>query len=96
MTSKSATHLKLTKDEKGKNMDQSFYKSTIRSLLYLTTSMPDITFVVGLCVRYQDEPEMSHLTQVKRILKYVSGTSEYCMMYSHNTDSNLVGYCDAD
>lgn len=39
---------------------------------------------------------MSHLTQVKRILKYASGTSEFGMMYSHSSHSNLVVYCDAD
>jgi hypothetical protein len=27
----------------------------IGSLLYLTASRPDITFVVGVCVRYQAE-----------------------------------------
>ncbi|MCI31003.1 gag-pol polyprotein, partial [Trifolium medium] len=26
-------------------------------------SRPDITFVVGVCARYQAEPNMSHLTQ---------------------------------
>ncbi|PNX56105.1 gag-pol polyprotein, partial [Trifolium pratense] len=46
--------------------------------------------------RYQAAPKMSHLTQVKRILKYISGTCDYDMMYSHDEDSMLVGYCDAD
>ena len=33
---------------------------------------------------------------MKRILKYVNDTSDYGMMYSHSTNSKLVGYCDAD
>jgi hypothetical protein len=41
-----ATHLKLTKDEKGVSVDQSLYISIIGSLLYLTTSRPDITFAL--------------------------------------------------
>jgi len=49
----------------------------IGSLLYLTTSRPDITFVVGVCATYQEEPKMIHLTQVKRILKYINGTTDY-------------------
>jgi hypothetical protein len=68
----------------------------IGSLLYLTASRPDIAFAVGVCARYQAAPKVSHLTQVKRILKYVSGTCDYGMMYSHCNDSTLVGYCDAD
>ncbi|XP_050875631.1 uncharacterized mitochondrial protein AtMg00810-like [Lathyrus oleraceus] len=56
-------------------MDQSMYKSMIGSLLYLTASRPDIIFVVGVYARYQSEPKMSHITQVKMILKYINGTS---------------------
>lgn len=47
------THLKLTKDEKGVDVDQSLYRSVIGSLLYLTTSRPYIIFDVGVCARYQ-------------------------------------------
>ncbi|XP_050897709.1 uncharacterized mitochondrial protein AtMg00810-like [Lathyrus oleraceus] len=77
-------------------MDQSLYKSMIGSLMYLTTRRPDIEFVVGVCVRYQSEPKMSHITQVKRILKYINGTSDYGMLSSHNANPLLIGYCDAD
>ncbi|KAK2417316.1 putative mitochondrial protein [Trifolium repens] len=90
------THLKLTKDEKGISVDQSLYRSMIGSLLYLTASRPDITYAVGVCARYQADPKVSHLTQVKRILKYVNGTSDYGIMYSHCESSTLYGYCDAD
>jgi hypothetical protein len=90
------THLKLSKDEKGVKVDQSLYRSMIGSLLYLTASRPDITFAVGVCARYQAEPKVSHLTQVKRILKYVSGTSDYGMLYTHSDNAMLIGYCDAD
>ncbi|XP_050919039.1 uncharacterized mitochondrial protein AtMg00810-like [Lathyrus oleraceus] len=90
------THLKLNKGEKGVNVDQNLYWSTIGSLLYLIASIPDITFVVGVCARYQSEPKMSHITQVKRILKYINGTSDYGILHSHNANSLLIGYCDAD
>jgi len=68
----------------------------IRSLLYLTANIPDITFVVGVCSRYQAEPKMSHLVQVKRILKYINGTTDYRILYSHIDNSRLMGYRDAD
>jgi hypothetical protein len=90
-----ATHLKLTKDENGV-VDQSMYRSMIESLLYLTASRPDITFAVGVCARYQAEPKMSHLIQVKRILKYINNISDYGILYSHNENSMLIGYCDVD
>ncbi|MCI86836.1 gag-pol polyprotein, partial [Trifolium medium] len=52
-----ATHLKLTKDESGVDVDQSMYMSMIGSLFYLTTSRPDIAFAVGVCARYQAAPK---------------------------------------
>jgi len=90
-----ATHLKLSKDEHGVAVDQSLYRNMIGSLLYLTGSKPDITFVVGVCARYQVEPKMSHLVQVKRIM-YINGTIDYAILYSHSDNSRLIGYFDAD
>ena len=49
-----------------------------------------------VCARYQDEPKMSHLTQVKRILKYINSIDDYGILYSHSENSMLIGYCDAD
>ncbi|XP_057418158.1 secreted RxLR effector protein 161-like [Lotus japonicus] len=91
-----ATHIKLTKDESGTDVDQSPYRSMIGSLLYLTASRPDIAFFVGVCARYQAAPKESHLTQVKRIIKYISGIVDYGILYAHNTNSSLIGYCDTD
>src|ERR1051325_6315940 len=90
------THLKLSKDTSGTNVDKSLYRSMIGSLLNLTASRPDIAFAVGVCARYQAEPKVSHINQVKRIQKYVSGTYNYGMLYSHGCDPILSGYCDAD
>jgi hypothetical protein len=68
----------------------------IGSLLCLPASRTNITFVVGVCARYQAETKVSHLTQVKRILEYINGTCDYGIMYSHDTSTMLVGYYDAD
>ncbi|GAU48712.1 hypothetical protein TSUD_281050 [Trifolium subterraneum] len=91
-----ATHLKFTKDKNGVDVDRSLYRSMIESLLYLTASRPDITFAVGVYARYQAEPKISHLTQVKRILKYVNGTCDYGILYTHGESTTLIGYCDVD
>ena len=60
-----STHLKLTRDESGISVDQSMYRSMIGSLLYLKAGRPDITFVVGVCARYQADPknESSHSSE---------------------------------
>ncbi|TYK07224.1 uncharacterized protein E5676_scaffold606G001160 [Cucumis melo var. makuwa] len=57
---------------------------------------PDIAYAVGICVRYQADPRTSHLETVKWIYKYVHGTSNFGILYSYETTSILVRYCDAD
>ncbi|PNX93845.1 gag-protease polyprotein, partial [Trifolium pratense] len=62
------------------------------------TTSPDPTSAMpkkGVCVRYQAEPRMSHLAQVKEILKYVNGTSDYGILYTHGENSMLIGHYDA-
>ena len=62
---------KLEKDEYDKNIDSKLYRGMIGSLLYLTTSRPDIIFSVCMCARYQSNLKKSHLNIVKRIFKYL-------------------------
>ncbi|GJR60784.1 putative ribonuclease H-like domain-containing protein [Tanacetum coccineum] len=50
------TNKALTKDEDGKDVDVHLYRSMIRSLMYLTSSTPDIMFSVCACLRFQDSP----------------------------------------
>ena len=68
----------------------------IGSLLYLTTSRPDLCYSVGVCARYQASPKVSHLLATKKIIKYVSGIEDYGLWYTRDTTVSLVGYCDAD
>ncbi|CAM8975647.1 unnamed protein product [Rhodiola kirilowii] len=56
-----ATHLKITKDDAGTKIDQTLYMSMIGSLMYLTASIPDITYAVGACAMYQTDPKEIHL-----------------------------------
>jgi hypothetical protein len=44
------------------------YSSMIGSLMYLTTSRPDIMFAASACSRHQVTPLTSHLNAVKRSL----------------------------
>ncbi|KAJ9541630.1 hypothetical protein OSB04_028136 [Centaurea solstitialis] len=54
--------LSLDKDSNGKYVDLTLYRGMIGSLLYLTTSRPDIMYATCLCARYQAGPKESHLT----------------------------------
>ena len=68
----------------------------IGSLLYLTASRPDILFSVCLCARFQSDPRESHLTDVKRIFRYLKGSTNLGLLYRKSLDYKLVEFCDAD
>ncbi|GJS77423.1 hypothetical protein Tco_0727304 [Tanacetum coccineum] len=60
----------------GKPINETSYRGMIGSLMYLTLTKLNIQFSTVLCARYQSNPKESHLTVVKRILKY-SKDSDY-------------------
>ncbi|GJW84603.1 putative ribonuclease H-like domain-containing protein, partial [Tanacetum coccineum] len=69
------TQKPMIKDEDGKEVDVHMYRSMIGSLMYLTSSRPDIMFAVCACARYQVNPKVSHLHAVKRIFSDYAGAS---------------------
>ncbi|GJT11717.1 putative ribonuclease H-like domain-containing protein [Tanacetum coccineum] len=69
------TNNALTKDKDGEDVDFYLYMLVIRSLMYLTSSRPDIMFSVCACSRFQVQPKVSHLNAVKRIFRYLKGAS---------------------
>ncbi|XP_050875171.1 secreted RxLR effector protein 161-like [Lathyrus oleraceus] len=83
-------------DESSVSIDITKYRGMIGSLLYLTESHPDIMISVCLCVRFQANPKESHLISVKRIMKYLKGTTNVGLWYPKGSIFNLVGYSDVD
>ncbi|GJR56709.1 retrovirus-related pol polyprotein from transposon TNT 1-94 [Tanacetum coccineum] len=59
-----ATKPKLDADLSGTLVDQTDYRSKIGSLMYLTSSRPDIVQAVCYCARYQARPTEKHLKEL--------------------------------
>ncbi|GJQ89587.1 retrovirus-related pol polyprotein from transposon TNT 1-94 [Tanacetum coccineum] len=70
-------------DLAGKSVNETSYIGMIGSLIVL-------------CVRYQSNPKESHLIAVKRILRYLKGTSTLGMYYPKCSGFALKGYSDSD
>jgi hypothetical protein len=68
----------------------------IGSLMYITTSHPDIMQVVGIVGRYHYSPKQIHLAIVKRIFKYLKGTMSYGLWYPRNQNFQLTAYSYVD
>ncbi|KAM2091234.1 hypothetical protein ACFX1T_029745 [Malus domestica] len=87
---------KLTKDERGIEVDSIIYKQMMGSLMYLTTTRPDLMFIVSLINRYMECPTKSYLLEAKRALRYVKGTVSFRLFYKKGGSEELVGYTDSD
>ncbi|GKE18527.1 retrovirus-related pol polyprotein from transposon TNT 1-94, partial [Tanacetum coccineum] len=65
---------KLDEDLQGKQVDATLYHGMIGSLMYLTSSRPDLIHAVCLCAWYQAKPTEKHLQAMKQIFQYLKGT----------------------
>jgi hypothetical protein len=97
-----ASHFKLssslcpsTKEEK-EYMSRIPYANAVGSLMYVMVSTrPDISHAVGVVSRFMENPGKEHWAAVKWVLRYLRGTSDYCITY--NSGRELVcGYVDSD
>ena len=87
---------KFDNNEGGKHVDQKLYRGMIGSLLYLTTSRPDILFSICMCARFQSNPRENHYLATKKIFKYLEGTQELGLWYSKSSSFELIAYNDSD
>lgn len=87
---------KLSKEGYGPPVDATMFKQMVGSLRYLTATRPDLIYSVNLVSRYMEKPTEQHLLAVKRILRYVRGTTGYGIQYKCEGDVKLVGYADSD
>nr|GEW85774.1 hypothetical protein [Tanacetum cinerariifolium] len=90
------TEKPLLKDPDGEDVDIHTYRSMIGSLMYLTSSRPDIMFAVCACARLQVTPKVSHLHAVKIIFRYLKGKPHLGLWYPKDSLFNLVAYSDSD
>ncbi|GJS49294.1 uncharacterized mitochondrial protein-like protein [Tanacetum coccineum] len=72
------------------------FGSMIGSLMYLTSSRPDIMFAVCACARYQVNLKVSHLHAMKRIFRYLKGQPKLGLWYLKDSPFDLVAYTDSD
>ncbi|GJZ32149.1 retrovirus-related pol polyprotein from transposon TNT 1-94 [Tanacetum coccineum] len=93
-----ATKPKLDADFSRNPVDQTNYRSMIGSLMYLTSSRPDLVQAVCYCARYQARPTEKHLKKVKRTFRYLKGTINMglCQLMSKKQDSTAMASAEAE
>nr|GEV11871.1 retrovirus-related Pol polyprotein from transposon TNT 1-94 [Tanacetum cinerariifolium] len=79
-----------------KKILQRFNMQDLGSLMFaMICTRPDIAHAVGVVSRYMAEPGRGHWEAVKRILRYVKGTSDVALCFG-DSDLIVTGYVDSD
>ncbi|RVW36460.1 Retrovirus-related Pol polyprotein from transposon TNT 1-94 [Vitis vinifera] len=74
----------------------SLYRRLVGSLVYLTVTRPDISYVVHQVSQYLSAPRSTHYAAVLRILRYLKGTFFHGLFYSAQSPLVLRAFSDAD
>ena len=83
--------------ESGEKCDQQLYQAAVGSLLYLSVwTRPDIAYAVGNVAKFCSDPSKEHSTAVKRIFRYLQGTTNSGLSYVRSNKSSCVGFSDSD
>nr|GEX71729.1 putative ribonuclease H-like domain-containing protein [Tanacetum cinerariifolium] len=90
------TEKPLLKYPDGEDVDAHTYRSMICSLMYLTSSRPDIMFAVCACARFHVTLKVSRLHAVKRIFRYLKGKPHLGLWYPKYSPFNSLAYLDSD
>ena len=72
------------------------YRSIVGSLRYLVNSRPDLAFSVGMVSRFMEAPNSEHWGAIKRIVRYVAGTTQLGCRFVKGAHSELFGFTDSD
>ncbi|XP_021980685.2 uncharacterized mitochondrial protein AtMg00810-like [Helianthus annuus] len=76
--------------------DSSLYRSLAGALQYLTFTRPDITYAVQQVCLFMHDPCEHHFQFLKRILRYLKGTSDQGLLIRPSKSCALTAYSDAD
>ncbi|GKD43135.1 ribonuclease H-like domain-containing protein [Tanacetum coccineum] len=76
--------------------DPTLYRSLAGSLQYLTFTRPDLSYAVQQLCLYMHDPREPHLNAMKRVLRYLRGTTDLGLQLLRSTTSQLIAYSDAD
>lgn len=72
------------------------YLSAVGALMYLANqTRPDICFAVNLLARHSAQPTVRHWNGIKRVFRYLQGTSDMGLFFPKQTGTILTGFADA-
>jgi hypothetical protein len=90
--------LRLSKHGASPAVNPTKYIILIGSLRYLLHMRPDLMFIWCYPSRFMEQPRQEHMVAMKRVLRYIVGTTELGLIYPRGSGGSkeLLGYSDSD
>ncbi|XP_071738807.1 uncharacterized mitochondrial protein AtMg00810-like [Rutidosis leptorrhynchoides] len=76
--------------------DPTLYRSLAGTLQYLTFTRPDISYSVQQLCLYMHDPREQHMHALRRVIRYIQGTTDCGLQLYSSSTTSLVAYSDAD
>ncbi|CAL2235970.1 unnamed protein product [Prunus armeniaca] len=89
-------NVKYRRDDGELLKDPTTYRKLVGSLIYLTITRPDISYVVHTVNKFMQAPRHHHLSTVCRIIRYILGTPSRGLFFLTSSSLQLQAYSDAD
>ncbi|XP_019156546.1 PREDICTED: uncharacterized protein LOC109153176 [Ipomoea nil] len=76
--------------------DPTQYRSLAGALQYLTVTRPDLSYAVNRLCQHMHTPTMAHWGMLKRVLRYVKGTSDLVLFVRRSVSTDIHAFSDSD
>ncbi|XP_038904399.1 uncharacterized mitochondrial protein AtMg00810-like [Benincasa hispida] len=76
--------------------DPFLYRSTIGALQYITNTRLNITYMVNHISQFLKASTDAHWQATKRVLRYISGTKNYGLLFQPSHSLEVSAYSDVD
>ena len=71
------------------------YRSLAGALQYLTFTRPDISYAVQQVCLFMYDPKTQHMSSLKRVIRYINGTIDFCLYLHPSSVDKLISYTNA-
>jgi len=89
-------NVKLSADEGDLVEDTTMCRCIVGSLIYMTITRLDLSYVVGVASQFMQTSRKPHLDVVRRIPRYIKHTLQCGIFYEAKSQLQVHGYTDAN
>ncbi|XP_019431383.1 PREDICTED: uncharacterized protein LOC109338567 [Lupinus angustifolius] len=82
-----------------KSVDATLFRKMVGCLGFVCHSRPELGYSAGVISRHMANPNQTHMTTAKKIMRYLKGTLSYGIMFPNQRKEDelqLVGCSDSD